>query len=379
MEDPRLHRLANVLVEYSTAVQPGDLVRIAGPPVARELLVAIYQAVLEAGGHPLVQMVPDECEELKLRLGTEEQLRFEDPIAMYTVERIDVSIGVFGADNTKALSQIDPRRQALLSQASKRRMARFLERARAGELRWVGTQFPCHSAAQDVQMSLSAYERFVFRAGLLHLEEPVSAWRLISQRQQRVVDFLNSCHEVRLVTPEGTDLRLEVGGRKWINCDGKENFPDGEVFTGPVEDSAEGLVVVSFPTNYGGRLVDGIRLRFRQGEVVEASADRGQDFLIAMLEQDDGARRIGEIALGTNYAITRYTQNTLFDEKIGGTFHLALGSAYPETGATNQSGLHWDLVCDLRTGGKVFADGQLISRDGRFVDPTWPQPEHMPT
>jgi len=347
--------------------------------VARELLVAIYQAVLEAGGHPLVQMVPDECEELKLRLGTEEQLRFEDPIAMYTVERIDVSIGVFGADNTKALSQIDPRRQALLSQASKRRMARFLERARAGELRWVGTQFPCHSAAQDVQMSLSAYERFVFRAGLLHLEEPVSAWRLISQRQQRVVDFLNSCHEVRLVTPEGTDLRLEVGGRKWINCDGKENFPDGEVFTGPVEDSAEGLVVVSFPTNYGGRLVDGIRLRFRQGEVVEASADRGQDFLIAMLEQDDGARRIGEIALGTNYAITRYTQNTLFDEKIGGTFHLALGSAYPETGATNQSGLHWDLVCDLRTGGKVFADGQLISRDGRFVDPTWPQPEHMPT
>lgn len=374
MSDPRLEKLAGVLVNYSTGVRPGDLVRLAGPPVGRPLLGALYRAVLEAGGHPHVVVNLDECAEMKLERGNDQQLSFEDPIDLFMVERIDVSIGLWGQDNTKSLSGTDPKRQAIVSQARKRQMNRFLERAAAGELRWVGTQFPCHAAAQDAQMSLGAYERFVFGAGLLDRDDPAQAWREVSRRQQLVADRLNTAREIRFTTPQGTDLRLGVAGRKWINCDGHENFPDGEVFTGPIEDATEGTVVYSFPAVHGGREVDGIRLTFRGGRVVEASASRGEEFLIAMLDQDPGARILGEIALGTNYSVKNYTKNTLFDEKIGGTFHAALGAAYPETGGKNESGLHWDMVCDLRAGGQVFLDGQRIGENGRFLDPAWPQP-----
>ena len=374
MLDSRLERLADVLVNYSAAVRKGDLVRLAGPPVGRELLVALHRAVLMAGGNPWVQIVPDECAEQRLELGSQEQLLYENPIDMFLVENMQVSIGLWGQDNTKAMSRFDPARQALVSQSRRRYLARFLERAAAGQLRWVGTQMPCHSAAQDAQMSLSAYERFVFDAGLLHLSDPAAAWREISQRQQRVADFLNSKSEVRFVTPQGTDLRVGVQGRRWINCDGHENFPDGEVFTGPIEDATEGVVCFSFPAVYSGREVEDVRLRFSAGRVVDASAEKGEPFLIAMLDQDAGARILGEIALGTNYSIRQFTRNTLFDEKIGGTFHAAVGVAYPETGGRNESGLHWDMVCDLRHGGQVIADGEVISENGRFRDPSWPQP-----
>ena len=374
MHDPRLEKLAEVLVSYSTTVRPNDLVRLSGPPVGRPLLAAVYRAVLKAGGHPHVEIVPDECAEIKLDLANEEQLRYEDPINLYTVEQINVSISLWGQDNTKALSGTDPKRQAIVSQARRRQLKRFLERAAAGQLRWVGTQFPCHAAAQDAQMSLDAYERFVFGAGLLDRDDPAAAWREISRRQQLVTDHLNGSQEIRFTTPQGTDLTLGLSGRKWINCDGHENFPDGEVFTGPIEDATEGVVCYSFPAVHGGREVDGIRLRFKAGRVVDASAARGEEFLMAMLDQDAGARTLGEIALGTNYSVGQYTKNTLFDEKIGGTFHAALGAAYPETGAKNESGLHWDMVCDLRQGGKVLVDGKLISENGRFLDPAWPQP-----
>ncbi len=373
MTDPRLEKLAQVLVNYSTRVRPDDVVRIGGPPVARPLIAEVYRAVLQAGGHPLVEMAPEECTEIKLGEGSEAQLRFEDPLALFAVERIDVFISAWARDNTRALSGADPKRQALLSQARKRYLHRFTERAAAGEMRWTGTQFPCHAHAQDAQMSLAQYERFVFEAGLLHLDDPAAAWGQISRRQQRMVDDLNEVNEVRFTAPNGTDLTVGVEGRLWINCDGHENFPDGEVFTGPLEDATEGVVCFSFPAVEGGREVDGVRLVFRQGKVVEASADKGEEYLIAMLDQDPGARVLGEIALGTNYSVKDYTRNALFDEKIGGTFHAAVGQAYPETGGKNQSALHWDMVCDLRSGGEVFADGQLISRDGRFLDPEWPQ------
>ncbi len=374
MYDPRLEKLADVLVNYSTAICQDDFVRLAGPPVARPLLVTLYRAVLRAGGHPHVQMVPDECAESKLELATDEQLHYEDPVDLYMVEQIDASISLWGQDNTKSLSQVDPQRQAAASQARKRMTTRFLDRAAKGDLRWVGSQFPCHAAAQDAQMSLAAYEKFVFDAGLLHLPDPAAAWREISQRQQRIVDCLNGRHEIRFTTPQGTDLKVGVAGRTWINCDGHENFPDGEVFTGPVENATEGVVCYSFPAVHGGREVDGIRLSFREGRVVDARAAKGEAFLHAMLDQDAGARTLGEIAIGANYAVREYTRNTLFDEKIGGTFHAALGAAYPESGGKNQSGLHWDMVCDLRQGGKILADGELISENGRFCNPLWPQP-----
>ena len=223
-------------------------------------------------------------------------------------------------------------------------------------------------------MSLAQYEDFVFKAGLLHLDDPAKAWKEISERQQRLVDYLTGKKELRFVAPNGTDLSLCIDGRTWLNCDGHENFPDGEVFTGPVEDATQGTVCYSFPAVHGGREVHDIRFEFRDGKVVDASASKGEDFLMAMLDQDPGARVLGEIAIGTNYSITDYSKNTLFDEKIGGTFHAAVGASYPESGGKNESGLHWDMVCDLREGGKIFVDGELVSENGRFLNDTWPQP-----
>lgn len=374
MTDPRIEKLADVLVNYSTEVKPGDVVRIGGSPAGRQLVVALYRSVIRAGGFPIPMMTPDECAEIRLAEGNDDQLKFEDPVQQFIVENVDVTIAYWGDDNTKALSASDPSRQALVSQSRKKYLATFLKRFADGKLRWVGTQFPTHASAQDAELSLSAYEDFVFRAGLLHLDDPAAAWREISERQQRVVDFLNSKKEVRFVTPQGTDLKVGVAGRNWINCNGHQNFPDGEVFTGPIEDATEGIVNYSFPAVHGGREVHNIRFKFHGGRVVDASADKNEEFLLAMLDQDAGARILGEIAIGTNYAIKRYSKNTLFDEKIGGTFHAAVGAAYPETGGKNESGLHWDMVCDLRNGGQIFADGQLISENGRFLDTSWPQP-----
>ncbi|HUK81746.1 MAG TPA: aminopeptidase, partial [Verrucomicrobiae bacterium] len=207
----------------------------------------------------------------------------------------------------------------------------------------------------------------------LDSRDPIASWKRISKEQQALTDFLNKSREVRIVA-EDTDLRYSCKGRKWINCDGRYNFPDGEVFTGPVEHSVEGHVKFSFPAVHGGREVDGVRLTFEHGKVVKAEASKGQDFLRAMIAMDKGASYLGEAAIGTNYNIKRHTKNTLFDEKIGGTVHFALGAGFPETGAKNRSGLHWDMVCDLRKGGEIYVDGELIQRSGRFLDKRFPHP-----
>lgn len=374
MRDPRIDNLADVLVGYSTEVKLGDLVLISGPPLTSALITSIYRAVIHAGAHPVLSVVPDECKEIMLNEGQEHQITYEDPVAQFQIEEIDVLIAIWGQTNTKSLTGVSPERQAKASQARKKYLDTYLKRAAAGELRWVGTQFPCNASAQDAEMSLSAYEDFVFRAGLLDREKPAEAWRHISDSQQRLVDYLNGKKEIRFVTPQGTDLTLGIEGRQWLNCDGHENFPDGEVFTGPIEDATQGIVNYSFPAVHGGREVDDISFTFKDGKVVEESASKGDEFLKAMLDQDAGARILGEIAIGTNYSITDYTKNTLFDEKIGGTFHAAVGSSYPESGGKNQSGLHWDMVCDLREGGQIFIDGELLSENGRFIDERFPQP-----
>jgi aminopeptidase len=375
VRDSRLDKLAQVLVRYSTAVRPGDVVSLVGPPPAEPLLVALYREVLCAGGHPIIVMAPEACTEALYRHGSPEQLAFVNPLEAREVEAVQVSIHVLAPENTRAFTHVDPGKQAVRNKARRHLMDLFLRRAAEKSLRWVVTQFPCPAAAQDADMGLADYEDFVFRAGLLDRDDPAAAWQALSGRQARLADFLNTVRELRLWTPAGTDLRLGVAGRSWINCDGHENFPDGEVFTGPVEDATEGTLRFDFPAVHGGREVLGVRLVFRAGRVVAASADKGEDFLISMLDQDAGARVLGEAALGCNYAIKRHTRNTLFDEKIGGTFHVALGASYPESGGRNQSALHWDLVGDLRPGGRVEADGRRISENGRFLVADWPQPE----
>jgi aminopeptidase len=249
----------------------------------------------------------------------------------------------------------------------------FMKRASEGSLHWTGTQYPTQASAQDGEMSLAEYEDFVFTAGHLDKPDPVASWRQVSERQQRLVDFLNGKRDYHVVAANGTDVRMSVAGHTWINCDGHANFPDGEVFTGPVVESVDGQINFSFPAVHHGRECDGVRLTFRNGKVVDASAAKGQDFLYSMLDMDGGSRFLGECAIGTNYQITRYTRNTLFDEKIGGTVHFALGAGYPETGNKNESGLHWDMVVDLREGGFVEIDGTQINIDGKFTREEWPR------
>ena len=367
MRDPRLERLADVLVGYSAAVKPGDLVRVQSPVVGAPLVEEVVRRVLRAGGHPLVRMTPDALGEIVLKESGAAQLDYQSPLAMAEVEAIDCHIGLWAEMNTRALTNCDPAKSAAMAKARRPVGERFLRRAAEGKLRWVGTQYPTQASAQDAEMSLSEYEDFVFAAGLLDAPDPAAAWRAVSERQQRLTDSLNGSREYRVVAANGTDLRMSVEGRTWINCDGHENFPDGEVFTGPVEATVNGTVAFSFPAVHLGRECDGVRLTFRDGVVVDASAAKGEDFLHKMLDTDPGARRLGECAIGTNYSITRYTKNTLFDEKIGGTAHFAVGSGYPETGNCNESGLHWDMVVDLRPGGSIEVDGEKISIDGRFT------------
>ena len=375
MRDPRLAKLADVLVNYSVGVKKGQSVRLSGPPVAQPLIVELYRRVLQAGGYPLVRMAPQELEEVLYKTGSDEQLRYLSPIAMYEIEKIDCTIGIWADENTKALTGCDPRKIGISQAARKPYMEVFLKRAADGELHWTGTPYPTQASAQDAEMSLAEYEDFVFNAGMLDRPDPVAAWKKLGERQQRLVDLLNGKSDYHVVASNGTDVRMSVAGRRWINCDGHENFPDGEVFTGPVLDSVNGVMRFSFPAVHHGREVQDVRLVFRNGKVVEASASKGEDFLISMLDTDEGSRFLGECAIGTNYQIRQYTRSTLFDEKIGGTVHFALGAGYPETGNTNQSGLHWDMVVDLRKGGFVEIDGMKINVDGKFTREGFPAAE----
>jgi aminopeptidase len=381
VRDQRLDKLAAVLVEYSCAIKPGQLVRISGEPVGLPLMEAIYERVLRAGAYPFLKVSPESLNEFFLEHATEEQLKYVSPLAQFEVEKIDVSIGLWAETNTKGLSRVDPKRQGMASAARKPIFKTFMERAakadgEPGKLKWCGTLYPTAASAQDAEMSLRQYEDFVFGAGHLDKPDPVGEWKKIHTAQDRVREFLQGKKTVHFRTANGTDLRVNVEGSTWINCSGHENFPDGEVFTGPNLNAADGgvngIVRYSFPAVHHGREVHDIELTFERGRVVKAKASKNEDFLIQMLDQDEGARNLGEIAIGTNYQIQQYSKNTLFDEKIGGTFHAAVGAGYPESGNSNESGLHWDMVCDLRTGGTITVDGQVISRDGKFVFDGWP-------
>jgi len=374
--DPRVEKLAKLLVQYSVELKKGQTVLIAGHVCAEPLLREIYRQALRAGAFPMMNVSIDGLEEIFFREASDDQLTYVSPYRKFQVERIDAQIGVWADTNTRNLTNADPAKMAKSAAARKPLNKLFLERAARKELRWTGTLWPTNAYAQDAEMSFADYEEFVYQAGHLNDDDPIKTWRAISKRQQALVDTMNKTKEIRVVAKE-TDITLSVRGRRWLNCDGHENFPDGEVFTGPVEKDVNGHIRFSFPAVHGGREVVGAFLEFKNGKVVQARADKGEDFLRAMVDMDKGSCYLGELAFGVNYNITSYMRNTLFDEKIGGTVHVALGSGYPETGNKNESGLHWDMVCDMRDGGRIYADGQLIQKNGVFKDKRFPRPERQ--
>jgi aminopeptidase len=366
MSDTILQKFARTLVRYSLDTKPGDIFIVRSTTLAIPLVREVYREALEAGAHVIPRISFDGAEDIFLSEARQEQLEWVSPFDKLEAETVTARLTISAPFNTRGGVKLDPASHAARSRVLHTLGSIGSRRSAAGEMRWSGTLYPTHALAQEADMSLPEYEDFVYKAMFLDKEDPIAEWRAFSAQQQKKVDMLDQVDTLRIVAEE-TDLTLRVGGRKWMNSDGKRNFPSGEVFTSPIEDSANGHIRFLYPSIKSGKEVEDVRLTFKDGKVVDATAARGQETLLRELDTDPGARFLGEVAIGNNYGIQRYTKNTLFDEKIGGTCHLAVGNSYRETGGTNESAVHWDLVCELRQGGEIYADRELIHKDGQWV------------
>jgi aminopeptidase len=348
---------AELLCDWCLDVSPGQQVLVSSTTLAAPVLRALHRAILQRDAWPAIRVaLPSQGADF-YRYATERHLDGFAPVDLAELEATDSVLSVDAPANTAALADVDP---TLIARAATARTdLREVRMAR----RWCGTIWPTSALAQMASMSDDAYSAFVTRALFLDRPDPVQAWRDLSADQSRLVERLSSAREIR-IEAEGTDISMDVTGRTWINSDGRRNMPSGEVFTGPHERSANGTIRFTVPTGPRGVTVTGVTLTFRDGEVTQFSAERGEDYLRAALDTDPGARFLGELGIGTNAGIDRATGHILLDEKMAGTAHLALGRAYPETGATNSSALHWDLICDLRDGGRISADGEPVVQDG---------------
>lgn len=360
MAEERVEAYAKLIVERCLDVQPGWQVLVVSSPVARPLVEEVVGAIARRGAYPLVRLsfveesIPFET--VWAREAPDELLGELAGVERLTREQIDAYLVIGAPENTREGSDVSPERRLLLRRAG----AGFLRRRLSLELPWTGCRYPTPALAQEAGMSMHEYEDFVYGACLLD-------WDAEGARMRQLADRFDRADEVRIVGA-GTDLTVSIAGRRGQVDDGHYNMPGGEFFYSPLEDSAEGVVELSeFPTAYQGRTVDGVRLRFERGRVVDLSARSNEDFLIATLDADEGARRLGELGIGCNPGIQRHTRDTLFDEKIDGTVHLAVGAGFPFLGGTNESSVHWDMVKDLRTGGRIFCDGELVQEDGRWL------------
>jgi aminopeptidase len=365
MPDPRITKLAQVLIHYSLEIKPGQLLQIRTHPLAEELTLTVFEEAVKAGANVFFQNSVPGTDEIFFKHASEAQLDFVSPVRRLVAETFDASLNLWTEHNTRELSAIDPQRLARASKAGAPISKIFFGRSAKGELRWCLTAFPSQAMAQEADMSLADYREFVFGAGMLNDEDPVAFWRKTGESQSRIVDWLKGRESVVLKGPN-VDLRMSIRERTFISCDGKVNFPDGEIFTGPVEDSVEGWVRFKYPAIEYGQEVTDIELWFEKGRVVKETASKNQELLTSMLNTDAGARTLGEFGIGTNYGITRFTKNMLFDEKMGGTIHLAVGHGYPESGSKNESGIHWDMLCDMHEA-EITADREVFYKDGKLV------------
>jgi aminopeptidase len=355
LADPRVEQYARLLVDTCVDVQPGDQVLVFATPLARPLVEAVSKRIGERGAYALLRLAwgPDVG---WANAAPEELLETLPAIERHAYETLDAMIGIDAPENTRELSAVSPERQ----QSKRRAMAPVLQRFLSDDARWVGCQWPTPALAQEAGMTVAQFSEFLFGACLLD-------WDVEREKMQRFAAAFDAASEVR-IAGEGTDLTLSLEGRNAKVDAGGANVPGGEFFFSPVEDSASGTVTFAeFPAVYMGREVSGVRLRFDAGRVVEATAESGEDYLQTVLETDEGARGLGELGIGCNPGIQRFMRNTLFDEKIEGTVHLALGAGFPMLGGKNVSTVHWDMVKDLRGGGTIELDGTVVQRDGAWT------------
>jgi aminopeptidase len=366
MTDPRLVRYAQLICEHSLGIGDSHRLHISTPPHGAPLALAAAREAWRRGARVSVEMEPEWARADRLRSGSDAQVAYLDPAELETAERFDRWLFIWAPGNTAERAGVSNERDTALERARAPWIARHDQREAAGELLWVGAAYPTALAAQTARMGTLAWERFVYAALMLDEPDPIAAWRALTERHARLIERLAGVRELRVVSA-GTDLRIDVEGRSWESCAGEANLPDGEVFCCPPHGGVEGEITFDVPSLQDGRDCRDVRLRFDAGVVVEASAAVGEDTLLARLDTDEGARRVGEFALGTNEMITRAVGDTVFDEKIGGTCHLALGRSFPLLGGDNTSAIHWDLVCDLRSGGRIDADGEPLLQDGRLL------------
>jgi len=343
------------------------VLRIDGHEVGAPLAVALYRSALRAGALPYTNLTLGGLAERLVAEGSDEQIAYLSPVQWHEIEAIDALVTIWSETNTRSFSRADERKHSALIAAQRQLSNRRWERIAAGEMRWCGTLHPAPAHAQDADMSLDEYEAFFFGACHTDHEDPAAHWRETARGLAARAAELESVEELHILGPD-TDLRVGVAGRTWMAADGKFNLPDGEVFTSPVETETRGEIRYTFPAIFHGREVEDIRLRFDNGRVVQGEASRGDAYLQRLLDLDAGARFLGEVAFGLNYEIDRFTRNILLDEKIGGTLHLALGAGFAQAGGKNSSALHWDMICDLREEGEVYADGELVWRAGAFLE-----------
>lgn len=360
MSDPRVKKFAQLLAHYSIDAQPREIIGVEGPDTAAPLIEELYEELLRAGAFPVIRMQPASLTERFFHHAQDHHLDEAAPFELTYAKSVHGTLRIMGSPNTRALSSLDPSRQTRFAKSRKQLRKILLAK------KWSLTLFPTQAYAMDAEMSLAEFENFVFNANYLDRDDPVRAWKDVEREHKKLIARLKNADQIHIVGPD-TDLRMSVKGRTFIGSSATHNVPSGEIFTGPVESSAEGHIRYDFPVCEGGRSIEGIRLVFRAGKVVEATAEKNQDYLIRMLDMDPGARRLGELGIGTNYGIQRFIRNILFDEKIGGTVHLALGESYAETGGVNKSALHWDMIKDLRQDGALYVDGKLFQKNGKFV------------
>jgi aminopeptidase len=360
MIHPIHEKYAKLLTYACLKVEPGDNVSVNAETTVAAMVRAAAREILRAGGVPYLRLHYPEWTQDLLELAPDSYFDSEPELELHEIRNMQAWLRIGGTVNSRMLQSADKERMSRLQ-----KRGRPVQNVRIRETRWCGTLFPTQAGAQDAGMSLDEYERFVYDAMFLYDDDPVAKWVELEAYQAKIIERLSQADEVRIVA-EGTDLRVSVKGRHWVNSAAGHNMPSGEVFTGPVEDSANGVITYGVPSAVRGVEVENIRLVFEGGKVVEAKAEKGDDLLQSQLSADEGARYLGELGIGTNYNIQRPTKSILFDEKIGGTVHLALGQAYKETGGQNESAIHWDMICDLRQGGAIYLDGKLFQEDGRF-------------
>ena len=366
MADQRVQNFARLLVEYSVDIQPGDRVLLETTILGEELMLELYKQILEHGGHPYSYIEHPAQREVLLTIGGEEQIRHVDQLKSLAYENFESRIRVWSESNTKATGNVKPEKQSALLEAESPVLKTQFRRGADETFKWLTTMTPTQAYAQQAGMGFEEYKDFFYGAAHAVEDDPVAYWKQIKANQAKYAEAFAGHDKVEVRGPN-VDLSLSIKGRNWVSSYGKHNMPDGEVYTGPVEDSLNGWVRYNYPAQYRSTVVEGAELKFKDGKVIEANARSNQDFLRQVLKTDEGASYVGEFAIGLNDDIDRFTGFILLDEKIGGSFHMALGAGYPQTGSKNESAIHWDMICDLRTDSEILVDGEVFYKDGKFV------------